>query len=178
METQIKLFDNPRMTSLQIAEVTGKPHNDVLKAIRNMETAWEKVTGRKFPPSEYTDSTGRKRPMYELSKEECLYIATKFNDEARAKLVLRWAQLETEKAKAMPQIEISRYTANLIECLQMYDALFDRFYSTLFDRYGERSADEVVNDLCAKRIAGFRSVIEEYLTCSFKRFRELIRTNG
>lgn len=35
--------------------------------------------------------------MYELNKIECLYIATKFNDEARAKLVLRWEQLEKEK---------------------------------------------------------------------------------
>lgn len=31
-----------RMTSLDIAEVTGKPHNDVLKAIRKMEEAWER----------------------------------------------------------------------------------------------------------------------------------------
>jgi phage regulator Rha-like protein len=36
--------------------------------------------------------------MYELTKTESLYIATKFNDEARAKLVLRWEQLETRKA--------------------------------------------------------------------------------
>ena len=28
-----------RMTSIEIAEVTGKPHNDVLKAIRKMEPA-------------------------------------------------------------------------------------------------------------------------------------------
>jgi hypothetical protein len=28
---------------------------------------------------------------------ECLYIATKFNDEARAKLVIRWQQLEQER---------------------------------------------------------------------------------
>lgn len=27
------------MTSLQIAEVTGKPHNDIMKAIRAMEPA-------------------------------------------------------------------------------------------------------------------------------------------
>ena len=31
-----------RMTSLEIAELTGKQHKDVLKAIRNMEPAWEK----------------------------------------------------------------------------------------------------------------------------------------
>ena len=31
----------------------------------------------------------REVPCYSLTKTECLYIATKFNDEARAKLVLR-----------------------------------------------------------------------------------------
>lgn len=85
------------MTSLQIADITGKRHSDVLEAIRKMEPAWEKVTERKFPLSEYKDSTGRSLPMYILTKTESLYIATKFNDEARAKLVLRWEQLETER---------------------------------------------------------------------------------
>ena len=33
-----------RMTSMEIAELTGKQHNDILKAIRKMEPAWEKVT--------------------------------------------------------------------------------------------------------------------------------------
>ena len=36
------------MTSLEIAELTGKQHKDVLKAIRNMEPSWEKVCGRNF----------------------------------------------------------------------------------------------------------------------------------
>ena len=37
-----------RMTSLEIAQVTGKMHKDVMKAIRNMEPAWEQERGRKF----------------------------------------------------------------------------------------------------------------------------------
>ena len=37
-----------RMTSIEIAEVTGKQHKDVMRAIRNMEPAWEKICGRKF----------------------------------------------------------------------------------------------------------------------------------
>ena len=37
-----------RISSLDIAAVTGKQHKDVLKAIRNMEPAWEKECGRKF----------------------------------------------------------------------------------------------------------------------------------
>ena len=36
------------MTSLEIAELTGKQHKNVMQAIRNMEPAWEKVTGLKF----------------------------------------------------------------------------------------------------------------------------------
>lgn len=87
---------NNTMTSIEISEHSGKMHKHVLESIRSMEDAWEKVNGTKFRLVEYTDAKGEKRPMYELSKTECLYIATKFNDEARAKLILRWEELETK----------------------------------------------------------------------------------
>ena len=89
-----------RMTSLEIAEVTGKQHKDVMKAIRNMEPAWKTVNGRNFALVDYKDKKGELRPCYSLTKTECLYVATKFNDEARAKLVLRWKQLEEERLRA------------------------------------------------------------------------------
>ena len=82
------------MTSLEIAELTGKQHKDVMRAIRKMEPAWVKVNGRNFALVEYKDAKGELRPCYQLTKTECLYIATKFNDEARARLVLRWEELE------------------------------------------------------------------------------------
>ena len=82
------------MTSLEIAELTGKQHNDLMKSIRKMEPAWVKVNGGNFSLVEYRDKKGELRPCYQLTKTECLYIATKFNDEARAKLVLRWEELE------------------------------------------------------------------------------------
>lgn len=85
------------MTSLEIAEVTGRNHKDVMRSIREMEEAWVKVNGRKFALVEYKDAKGKMRPCYSLNKTECLYIATKFNDEARAKLVLRWEELETKE---------------------------------------------------------------------------------
>lgn len=103
-QVTVRSSEMDHITSLEIAELTGKLHKDVLEAIRVMEPAWEKVAGRKFPLSEYKDSTGRKLPMYELNKTECLYVATKFNDEARAKLVLRWEQLEVRKATPMQPI--------------------------------------------------------------------------
>ena len=86
------------MTSLEIAELTGKSHSHLMRDIRNMEPAWEKVNGTKFGLVDYRDQKGESRPCYQLTKTECLYIATKFNDEARAKLVLRWEELEREQA--------------------------------------------------------------------------------
>ena len=95
--THLMKTNTQRMTSLEIAEVVGKPHNDVLKAIRKMEEAWMKVNQGNFSLVEYRDAKGELRPCYSLTKTECLYIATKFNDEARARLVLRWEQLEMER---------------------------------------------------------------------------------
>ena len=92
--TQSETSEPQRMTSLEIAALTGKQHKNVMQAIRNMEPAWEKVNGLKFQLVEYQDKKGELRPCYSLTKTECLYIATKFNDEARAKLVLRWEELE------------------------------------------------------------------------------------
>ena len=46
----------------------------------------------------------RRDPCYQLTKTECLYIATKFNDEARAKLVLRWQELELAEQKRRQQL--------------------------------------------------------------------------
>lgn len=97
------IVDGERMTSLQIAEITGRRHTDVMRSIRKMEPAWEKVSERKFALAEYQDEQGKPRPCYSLNKEECLYIATKFNDEARAKLIKRWKELEEQSKPSVPQ---------------------------------------------------------------------------
>ena len=43
-------------------------------------------------------------PVYQLTKTESLYVATKFNDTARARLVLRWEQLEREVSGKRPEV--------------------------------------------------------------------------
>ena len=87
------------MSSLEIAELAGRNHKDVMRSIRDMEPAWVKVNGRNFALVEYKDAKGETRPCYELHYDECMYVASKFNDETRAKLVVRWRDLETGKAE-------------------------------------------------------------------------------
>ena len=89
----------PRISSIEIAGLTGKQHKHVMEAIRKMEPTWEKVNGSNFRLVNYKDSKGELRPCYALTKTETLFIATKFNDEARARLVLRWEELERERMR-------------------------------------------------------------------------------
>lgn len=111
------------MSSIEIAELTGKPHNDVMKAIRVMEPAWEKVQQGKFSLMfkirELPNGGHKEEPYYELTKTECLYVATKFNDEARAKLVIRWEQLEKERINGGYQIPSSFSAALRLAAAQM-----------------------------------------------------------
>ena len=99
-----------RMTSLDIAELCGKQHRHVMEAIRKMEPAWVKVHGSKFRLMfrEVTIGNGavRQDPCYMLTKTECLYIATKFKDDMRAKLVLRWEELERERLPKQQQLAL------------------------------------------------------------------------
>ena len=93
------------MSSIEIAELIGREHKSVMRSIRNMEAAWEKVCGCKFALTsrqvQMPNGGFKNEDCYELTKKECLYISTKFNDEARAILVNRWEALETGQATPM-----------------------------------------------------------------------------
>ena len=129
--------DEQRMTSLEIAQLTGKQHKDVLKAIRNMEPGWAQVTGRKFALSEYRDPTGRSLPCYLLTKTECLFIATKFNDEARARLVLRWEELEREVRCKTEDVRCRQQRPQEIRLLACDEEVLDEADDILGDELAE-----------------------------------------
>ena len=108
-------LDNTKyITSIEIAELTGKMHKHVMEAIRKMEPAWESERGTNFRLSQIREkisNNGYKlRPCYLLTKTESLFIATKFNDIARARLVIRWENLET----AQPKLQTPRQEPNLL----------------------------------------------------------------
>ena len=108
METNIitieqMMKDAKHITSIEIASLVGKPHNDVLKAIRKMESAWVQEHQGNFSQMQIQEALPnggyRMRPCFLLTKTESLFIATKFNDVARARLVLRWEELEKEDVR-------------------------------------------------------------------------------
>jgi Rha family phage regulatory protein len=103
---EIKKFENiefvkENMTSMDLSNAVGMRHKNMLRDLREMDEAWQKVTGLKFELSEYKDSTGRTLPMYNLSKPEILFIASKYNDELRAKIIMRFIELELNQKRMM-----------------------------------------------------------------------------
>ena len=89
------------MSSLELAKLVNKPHYDLMKAIRAMEPAWERIAEGKFSLGTYMDANNQQRPCYILTKRETLFIASKFKDEARAKLIIRWEELEKQARSTM-----------------------------------------------------------------------------
>lgn len=70
-------------TSVAVAEYFRKMHKDVLKKIDNLDCSTE-FTERNFAPSEYTDSTGRKLPMYQITKNGFVFLVMGFTGKKAA----------------------------------------------------------------------------------------------
>ena len=130
--TRINKNSEQLMTSLEIAQLTGKQHKNVMRDIRNMEAAWENIAGLKFELGSYEDINGQSRPCYFLSKTETLYIATKFNDEARARLILRWEELERQRME-----EQSKQKVQEIRLLACDEEVLDEADDILGDELAE-----------------------------------------
>lgn len=83
------------MTSLEIAEVTGKNHAHIMRDIRALLD--QGVNESNFGLVNYEDKKGELRPCYNLTKKGCLILASGYNALLREKIINRWEELELEK---------------------------------------------------------------------------------
>ena len=88
------------MTSLEVSEVTGRPHANVLRDIRNiLEQGVNKIN---FEFISYTDSMNREKPMYRLTPKGCLILASGYNAVLREKIIDRLFELEAKERQYKP----------------------------------------------------------------------------
>lgn len=85
------------MSSVEIAELTGKRPVDVMRDIRSMLDDLG-VDERKFA-SIYFDSYKREKPCFALPRRETDILLTGYSVSLRAKVIDRWRELEAEVAK-------------------------------------------------------------------------------
>lgn len=101
------ITNNISVTSLQIAEWSGKPHSDMLKSIRKM---MENVGLNEGNFSRvYLDAKNQERPMFVLPKKEVLFVVSKFNDKLRWQVLNRIEELEAKSTVNIPQEVIEQF---------------------------------------------------------------------
>jgi Rha family phage regulatory protein len=93
-----------KMSSLEIADLTGKQHKDVIRDIRNMLNQLE-IQSAQFG-ADYKDSKGRTSPCYNLPKRETLCLIAGYNAQVRMRIIDRWQELEEKQTPATPKTYI------------------------------------------------------------------------
>ncbi len=76
-------FHEPTTTSLMVAKRFNKNHRDVLRAIKKLDCSND-FTERNFALSEYIDGTGRKLPMYRMTKNGFVFLVMGFTGKQAA----------------------------------------------------------------------------------------------
>lgn len=97
------------MSSLEIAELTGKRHSHILRDIRAMidQLGDERNSGS----VQYRAGNGEMRPMHNLDYDQTMTLLTGYSTPLRHKVVKRWRELETPQTRA----EALRLAADLEE---------------------------------------------------------------
>ena len=91
------------ITSLEVAELTGKEHNHIMRDIRNILSQLDEISQSNFGPSTYTSDRGKEYPMYLLTKEGCLCLVSGYDANLRMKIINRWKELEQQNQPQVPQ---------------------------------------------------------------------------
>ena len=84
------------MSSVEIAELLGKRHNNVARDIRKMLADLEKDV-LKFEHI-FLDKYGREQLAFALPRRECFILISGYSVKLRAKIVDRWMELEAKQA--------------------------------------------------------------------------------
>lgn len=137
------------MTSLEIAELTGKEHKNVMRDIRSILD--QGVNQLNFELVEYADKKGELRPCYNLTKKGCIILASGYDALLREKIINRWEELETkERTSALPNF------SNPAEAARAWA-----------DQYEQRLALEAENKEMKPKADYFDALVDRNLLTNF-----------
>ena len=83
------------MSSIDVANVTGKQHAHIMRDIRNLLE--QGVAASNFGLGSYMDANQQVRPCYNLTAKGCLILASGYNPILREKIINRLEELEKQR---------------------------------------------------------------------------------
>lgn len=88
------------MSSREIAELTGKRHDNVRRTIESLlDLSLISVTQSEEP----TIGGGKPTKIYQVNEEDSYIVVARLSPEFTAKIVKRWRELESKSEPALPQ---------------------------------------------------------------------------
>lgn len=107
--------NSPKMSSREIAEITGKQHKNVIRDCDKLNESYEKLGLLKIEQGYYThENTGNQQHREcLLTKIQTMDLMTGYNTELRIKVNRRWEELENAQTKINPRL-------TLVEALRAY----------------------------------------------------------
>lgn len=144
------------MMSTEIAKLTGKRHDHVLRDIRSIieQLKDSPKLGGVFLESEYKAGNNKKEFCYKMDYSASILVITGYSVEARARVINRWQILEQKELER--QKDIANRQSLRLEYRPMTDAIKEAYKDVKFWHYSSEA--DLIN-----RVA---------LGCTAKQFKE------
>ena len=112
-----------KMSSREIAELTGKEHRNVMRDIRDMLEQLRAAGGGLLNfERTYRDSQNKEQPEFLLPKRECLILVSGYSVLLRTRIIDRWSELEAAQDTAQKPTLPSTYLDALKELVATVEA--------------------------------------------------------
>lgn len=89
-----QINDKKMMTTREIAELTGKRHDNVLADVRKLIEQGA-IGLLNFQESSYRNAQNKEQPMYSLDFDATMTLVTGYDAVLRSRVIRRWRELET-----------------------------------------------------------------------------------
>lgn len=168
--------DSDTMSSREIAELTGKRHDNVLADIDNIAQQCEnsKVRFQVISDTYTTSGQSRSYKQYLLPRRECEILITGYDVIRRAAVIDRWFELETKQ-----QLQYQKDDIDIL--LPCFDYLIDRGLMSKRETLDKLRIDELADRLdpehtkrIALKLTPLENINPPHLREEVKRWREYI----
>ncbi len=113
--------NQPRTTSLLVAECFGKRHDNIIRKIQTLDCSQE-FSALNFEEAEYTDEQGKKRIAYEMTKDGFIFLVMGFTGHKAAAIKEAYINAFNMMYEQLKQVE-SHQTSDVLSILRYSEML-------------------------------------------------------
>ena len=168
------------MTSLEVAEVTGKEHKNVVRDIRKLLTqgVQELNFEQSFIIRDLPNGGHKQEPCFNLTPKGCLILASGYDAVLREKIINRLEQLEKNRSKPAPTLP--DFT-NPSEAARAWADQYDTAKTLMIENQGLKEEKQQLmkrNEALAKKATFADCVMQAENCITIAEMAQILHQNG